>query len=216
MHRRAAIGLLLAVTLATSGCSQAVSGGPITFEASPASVSDAALQETGYRAQQREQYQVNRTVDLPAVGEREVRIGNHVATYSRIEAGNGTGEQSAAGGFVVLSTPQAKVAGQGTNPLGTMPLKQLVEQVANRAGGDQSEIRHVGTEGITVLGTDTKAEKFSTKTSVDGETVETYVYVVRVGHGDDYVVGVGVLPKQFEGDEGAIYRLMRGLQHAGG
>lgn len=218
MQRTVAIGLLLAVAVATTGCVQAVTGGPIVFEASPASVSDGALQETGYQLEEQDAYTVEETVDVPVLGEREVRISNHLAVYSGIDGGNegGDGSGASAGAFVVLSTPQAQVAGQGTNPLGRMPLKELVDRVADRAGGDQSEVRHVGTLEITVLGSATAVEKFSSTTRAEGEEVETYVYVTRVGHGEDYVVGVGILPKEFEDDEDAIYRLMRGIEHDGG
>lgn len=214
MQRTLAIGLLLAVSVTTSGCAQVVSGGPIVFEASPAGVSDDALQQTGYQIEGQDEFTVERTVDVPVVGEREVRISNHVATYTRTDRSDETGEEASAGAFLALSTPQARVAGQGTNPLGRMPLKELVEQVASRAG-EQSDVRHVGTRELTVLGSTTKVEKYSSTTKAEGEEVETFVYVTRVGHGDDYVVGVGILPTKFEDDEDAIYRLMRGLEHDG-
>lgn len=217
MQRSVAIGLLLAVTVVTSGCVQAVTGGPIEFEATPASVSDDALRETGYRAESQEAFTVDRTVDLPVLGEREVRISNYMATYSRADVGDGggNGSEESAGAVLVLSTPQAQVAGQGTNPLGRMPLKELVDQVAGRAG-DQSDVKYVGDRDITVLGSETTVEKYSSTTEVEGETVETFVYVTRVGHGEDYVVGVGILPVEFEDDEDAIYRLLQGIEHDGG
>lgn len=217
MQRKVTIGLLLAITMATSGCVQAVTGGPIAFEASPASVSDDALQATGYEAGEQRAFTVNQTVNVPVLGEREVRVSNHLATYSRVDAGGetGNGSETSAGAFVVLSTPQAQVAGQGTNPLGRMPLKELVQQVAARAGGNQSDVKHVGTREITVLGTETAVEKFSSTTRAEGETVETFVYVTRVAHGEDYVVGVGILPKKFEDDEDALYKLMKGIEHEG-
>lgn len=216
MQSKVAIGLLLAVSLATSGCVQAVTGGPIAFEASPAGVSDDALQQTGYEVNQQDDFTINRTVDVPAVGERRVRISNHIASHSRT-ASNGEGEdetKSMGGVFLVLSTPQAQVAGQGTNPLGRMPMKDLIEQVASRAG-DQNDVEHVDEHDLTVLGTTATAEKFSSTTKAEGQEVETFIYVVRVGHGDDYVVGVGILPKALEDDEDTIYELMRGLQHSG-
>lgn len=217
MQRNVALGLLFAVAMATSGCAQAVAGGPIAFESSPAGVSDDALQETGYQLQEDEEYTVERTVDVPVVGERDVTITNHLATYSSAgpEDDAGGDAERSVGAFLVLSTPQAQVAGQGTNPLGRMPLKELVEQVTNRAG-DQTDARYVGEREITVLGSETTVEKYSSTTEVEGETVEAFVYVTRVGHGDDYVVGVGILPAQFEDDEDAIYRLMRGLEHDDG
>lgn len=216
MERRAAIGLLLVLALSTSGCTQVVAGGPITFEASPATVQDGTLQEQGYQLGGSDTVQVNQTVDVPVVGERRVEITNHVRSYAKADVEGGTGEASGGGALVVLSTPQAQVAGQATNPLGRAPVEELVKRVGSRAGS-QSDVEHVGTTSITVLGTDTDVEKFATTTERDGQTVETYVYVTRVAHGSDYVIAVGVLPQEFaDAEEDAIHALIAGIEHAAG
>lgn len=217
MNRQLAIGVLLAVTVATSGCVQLATGGPVTFEASPATVDEAALQDAGYEAQDRDTFVVNRTVDVPVLGERRVEITNHVATYAGSVEENATAENASAGALIVLSTPQAKVAGQGTNPLGRAPLKELVSRLASRAGGEQSDVTHVGSESVTMLGTATTVEIFESTTQRDGRTVTTHVYVTRVAHGDDYVVAVGVVPEEFvDREEATILSLMGSVEHEGG
>lgn len=214
MQRKVAIGVVLVVVLGTSGCVQAVTGGPIVFEASEAWVDDGTLQETGYELQEQDEFTIEETVDVPVVGEREIKITNHLASYGPAAAqGDASGEaEQAAGAFMVVSTPQAQVAGQGTNPLGRVPLKELLEQIGDRAD-DGSDVRHVGSQEITILGSESKVEKYSSTTQADGQEVETFVYVTRVGHGEDYVVGIGMVPQEFEDHEDAIFELMRGIDH---
>ena len=212
MHRRLVVGVLLAFALVTGGCVQAVTGDTIAFESSPATVAPDVAASNGYELRDRDAVRVNQTVDLPALGRRDVRITNHLAGYARGDTEGEATAESSAGAFVVVSTPQAKVAGQGTNPLGSMPLREVVDRVASRAGA-QTEVDHVGTTTATVLGTETSVEKFASTTRVEGESVETFVYVTRVAHGEDYVVAVGVLPRQHEDDEDAVYAMMAGIEH---
>lgn len=212
MQRNAAIGLLLALTLTTTGCVQAVSGGPIAFQASEATVADSALQDNGYQLENTDTVTVDRTVDVPVVGQRDVHITNHVAVYSRTGGEAESDDQQSPGALFVLSTPQAQVAGQGTNPLGRVPTEELITRVTDRAG-TEGEAEQVGTTTITVLGSSTTVEKYASTVQVEGESAEAFVYVTRVPHGDDYVIAVGVLPKQFEDHEGAIYALMKGIEH---
>jgi hypothetical protein len=214
MHRHGAIGVLFAGALVTSGCIQAVTGDTITFEASPASVDGQTLDANGYALDERDSVQVDRTVQVPVVGERDVRITNHVRVYG--PATNESGKKNATPAVMFLvSTPQAKVAGQGTNPLGRVPLEELVTRVASRGQGFD-DMEPVGTHEVTTLGKTTTVEKYSTTAQLEGESVETFVYVTRVPHGDDYVISVAMLPKQFAGEEGTIYELMGSIDHDDG
>lgn len=216
MDRRLAIGVLLALAMATSGCVQMVTGDTVTFEAEPASVNGEVLSANDYKLNDRNEVTVNRTVEVPVVGERDVEITNHVRAYS--QAG---GESEAEGTdakpvvMFVVSTPQAKVLGQAANPLGRMPLKELVTQVGSRAGSFD-DLEQVGTEDVDTLGTTTTVEQYSTTVERDGVSAETFVYVTRVPHGEDYVITVAMVPEMFSEEESAIYELVGGLEHDDG
>jgi len=210
MERRLAIGVLLAVTVATSGCVAAVTGGTITFEASPATVADGALADQGFELGESDTVEIDRTVEVPVVGTRDVRITNHVRAYGPAAE---EGEEAAPAALFLVSTPQAQVAGQGTNPLGRVPLEELVTRVAQRGDGFE-EMEKVGSRELTVLGKSTTVEKYSTTTQLEGERVDTFVYVTRVPHGSDYVISVAMLPQQFESEESALFALMRSVEHA--
>lgn len=216
MNRQLAMGLVLAVVLVTSGCVQAVTGDTIVFEASPATVDGETLQRTGYTQQEADQVSVDRTVDVPALGERDVRIRNHVRVYAPLTEENETTDEEAVPGVLfVVSTPQAKVAGQGTNPLGRVPLEELITRVASRGDGFD-DMEKVGTRDVDALDTTTTVEKYETTAEIEGETVETFVYVTRIPHGDDYVIAVAMLPTEFGDEEGTIYELLRNLEHDDG
>lgn len=204
MHR--AGPLLLVVLVVSSGCLGVVTGDTISFQADPAAVSESAVDEHGFQLADESTAEIDREIDdMPVVGSKTVEITNHVASYERVDADTG---EAAAAAFVVVSTPQAEVAGQRTNPLGRAPLEEVVESV-----GDQSGVGEVDSTTRTVLGTETTVEKFAGTTAVEGQSVETYVYVTRVAHGDDYVIAVGVLPQSLADEESAIYGLMENVEH---
>jgi hypothetical protein len=216
MERKVAMGILLAVALVTSGCVQAVAGGTITFEATPATVNGQALDDTGYKLNDRDEATVERTVQVPALGERDVKITNHVRAYSPV-GGEAEAEQSDADPVVMfaVSTPQAEVLGQAANPLGRVTLKELVTRVGSRAGSF-GELQQEGTREVDTLGKSTTVEKYSTDVERQGRSVETFVYVTRVPHGDDYVIALALVPQPFADEEPNVYELVRNLEHDDG
>lgn len=216
MHRQLVVGVLFAVALVTSGCVQALTGDTIVFDASPASVNEETLQRTAYAQQEADRVALDRTVELPGLGERDVRILNHVRVYAPLSEENETTDEEAIPGVLfVVSTPQATVAGQGTNPLGRVPLEELITRVVSRGDGTE-DLERVGTRDITTLGTATTVETYETTRQLDGQSVDTLVYVTRVPHGEDYVISVAMLPKQFEDEQGTIFERLGNLEHADG
>lgn len=218
---------LLLLAVLTSGCTGAMSGEPLTYESEPAAVDGGVADEQGYDLADRETITVDEEADLPFVGERQVVVTNHVTGYSKFEADesafeNASGENvdpdeldedAAAGALLVVSTPKAEMAGQGLNPLGRAPTRDLVEQFDDRAG-EQSDVEYVESTEITVLGTDTEVEKYTTTVETeDGGTHEAFAYVTRVAHGDDYVIAVGVVPKGLDHDEQSLFAMMEGIEH---
>lgn len=216
MERRFVMAALLALTLVTSGCVQAVTGETITFEASPATVADGALSDSGYDLKEGDEVTVDRTVAVPVVGERDVRITNHVRVYGPAAAGEAVEDENVTPAVLFLvSTPQAKVAGQAVNPLGRVPLRELVTRVVSRGQG-LDDLERVGSSEVDTLGTTTTVEQYSTTAELDGESVPTYVYVTRVAHGDDFVVAVSMLPQAFSDEESTLYELLANVEHDDG
>jgi hypothetical protein len=187
---------------------------PIPARASPADVYERPLAANGFAENELDTVSLERTVELPVVGERDVTITNHVRAYGP-ESNESAGENVTPAVMFLVSTPQAKVAGQGTNPLGRVPLEELVSRVASRGEGFD-DMEKVGSRTIESLGTETTVEKYVTTATFEDESVETFVYVTRIPHGDDYVIAVAVLPKEFDEDEETLYELMRNVDHDDG
>jgi hypothetical protein len=212
MERRLAIGVLLAVAVATTGCVQAVAGGAAAFEASPANVDGQTLSETQYKLNERDEVSLSHQASLPVVGERDVNLTSHLRSYHRAEAESGNASETSVGAFIVMSTPKAVVLGKQVNPLGRVSLKDLVSRVAS-GQGTYGDLERVGGRNLTVLESSTDVAKYETEVQAKGESVGTFVYVTRVLHDGDYVITVAVLPEVFSEEESDIYAMMGNVSH---
>jgi hypothetical protein len=212
MDRRLAIGALLALTVATSGCVQAVAGGTAAFEASPANVDGETLSTTEYKLNEREEVSLSHQASLPVVGEREVNLTSHLRSYHRAEAESGNASETSVGAVFVMSTPKAMVLGKQVNPLGRVSLKELVSRIAS-GQGTYGDLERVGGRNLTVLESSTTVAKYETEVQAKGESVGTFVYVTRVLHEGDYVITVAVLPEVFSEEESDIYAMLRNVDH---
>lgn len=207
---RRCAAVLLAALLVTSGCSF-LGGGPIEFAASPASVCSDALSATGYATDV--STWANRSGEVTVAGEtRTLRLSNYVNGYVREVDGQ------TRGGFVLLSTPTAPVAGQALNPVRGLSPRDLAESLEDELDqyGQLSVLERVGTEEVTVLGTTATRTRFgATATDGSGDPVDVYVSVLRVEHESDFVI-VGSVHEQSNPDEGDRFdRLRSCVEHAG-
>lgn len=209
--RTVALGLVLAMAVLSAGCLGVLTGSePAVFTASEAGVSESALGETGFEAEQAEVRWDNRTVEV-AGQEREVRVQSHVATYrNSVSVGD---DGLTFGVFAVVATPQASIAGQAMNPIGGMEPRQLVEQVAQGSDSGFSDVEREGTETMTVLGTETDVARFSAVAERQGQEVPVYIEVTRVRHDGDFVVAIGVYPQDSAELESQVETLFGGLEH---
>lgn len=203
--------VLLIVLVATSGCLNLVTGGTTTFEASQATVSDATLDQTGYEQGDTQTENVTRSVSA-AGQERTVKVSNHIAQYHRNLSLGPLGEREFAR-FIVLSTPAVEVAGQTFNPVGDWSEKRIVQELSAQYSGVQG-VSHVNNRSVRALGEERTVGKFSGQATVaDGLEIDVLIHVTKFRHGDDFVVGVGIHPKQLPGEQSRVDEMFRGLDH---
>lgn len=203
-------GLVVLLVL-TAGCLGVLTGSePFVATASEVAVSDAALSDTDFEAGETRTAWLNETVEA-AGQERDVRIRNYVATY-QLPFSVGTDGSVQFGLFSVFSTPKVSVAGQGLNPIGRMPHRQLVEQVAGESG-EVRDVQEEGTRELTVLGSTAEVTRFSAIAERSGQEFPVYIEVTRVEDGEDYVIGVGVYPQESTDVGPQVETLFTGIEH---
>jgi len=210
--RTTLLGGLLVLVLLTSGCLGVITGSePLVLSANEAGVSDAALGGTDFQHAGTRKAWINRTVER-AGQEREVRVQNHVSSYERPVAMGADGGVTF-GAFVVVSTPQASVAGQSFNPIGRMSHEQMVEQLAGQSA-DVRDVQREDSRTLAILGTDAEVVRFSGVVQQAGQEVPVYVEVARVEDGDDFVVAVGAYPQATEDEvRPDVTTLFGGIEH---
>jgi outer membrane lipopolysaccharide assembly protein LptE/RlpB len=210
MTHRVAAGTLLAVLIVASGCVGMLSG-PVTFSASKATVSDAALEETGFEHNRTDQMTATR--EFSAAGQsKEVEVTNWISEYHRNIGLSGAAEQEVAV-FATFASPQVEVVGKSFNPLAKYENRQLAEQFTARLDSVEN-VRQVDSRQRSMLGRSTEVTKFeATVTTAAGVQFDAYLHVTKVEHDGDHVVALAVYPQQF-GDRGeTVAKLLDGVEH---
>ena len=212
--RRAVAATVLATLVVASGCVGFISGDEaLSFEASEGSVSSSALEETGYEHSQTTDVTATQAFEV-AGQSRDVTVTNYLAEYGKsVDLGILGGEQRAAV-FVAFTTPKVEVLGRTFNPVGEMSNRELLGQLQSQYSsievGQQS-----GSDTVTALGTEATVERFDGRANIAGTSVDIYVHITKIEHGDDYVVAVGVYPQRLDGEGENVLRLVSGLSHEG-
>lgn len=183
----------------------------LVFEATPASVPEEVLSETGYEFQAEEEIPVERTYE---VGDetQTVQVINWSTEYDkRVDVG-GTGQRAAV--FSVLSSPRVEVLGRSFNPVGDMSTVELADMIQERYE-EFDDLEHVDDGTIEVLGEETTRSRFRGDVQLDvGATVEVDLHVTEaVESGEDFVVCVGGHPTLLPDEEGDVLTMMRGVVH---
>ncbi|WP_019991738.1 DUF6517 family protein [Natronorubrum tibetense] len=199
---------------AVAGCADVASG---ALSASPAAVSRAALEETGYGERTVEEVVVERTVGRFGL-ERSISVTNWYAEYDRSISLDVLGLSRLQAAIVsVLTTPQVSFLGRTFNPIGEYSTDELIELMQDRYDELQN-VHRVDETLVSVLGTETALVRYTAEARLipAGTTLDVYVQLTEpVSHGDDFVLGVAVYPQAhgFETESGAVRTLLEGLEH---
>lgn len=210
MHRRTAVAVALAALLATSGCLGVLGGDDLSFSASQATVSEDALQETGY-----EEVRVNESVitrEFSVAGQsRNVTVTNWVAMYERTVDVPVLGERRAAV-FGAFASPEVSVLGQSFNPIADYSERELANLAQQQYSG-LSIGQTASTRNVTVLNETTEVTKFEGSAEIGGQSVDVFVHVTKVKHDGDHVVAVAIYPQNLNGEQERVDALLTGLEH---
>jgi hypothetical protein len=181
----------------------------LSFEASPATVDGAALEETDYQQYRADSDNVTR--EFSAAGQtREVTVTNQVRGYNRSLPLGPLGEQDL-GRFIAVSSPAVEVAGETFNPIGDWSNRRLVSELADSYEGlDDTEFE--GNRTVTARGDARTVSTFTGTSTVAGQEVDVRVHVTKFRHGDDFVIALAVHPEEID-EEGRVDALAEGLRH---
>lgn len=212
VDQRAGAQVLLALVLVTSGCIGFLTGDePLAFEASSVSVTQDALDETGYETGTTREVALNRSFEV-AGQRREVAVTNHVAEYQRTVSVLGFERKAAV--FVVLSTPQVRILDRTFNPVGDMTNRELLQQLQSRYS--QVEVgANVGSTSVSTLGQSAVVDKFEGRASLGGTQIDVFIHVTKIEHDGDFIVAVGVYPQVLPNEDRNVLILVRNIAHGG-
>ena len=200
----------MAVLVLSSGCLGFLSG-PVSFSASKATVSENALEETGYEEARVTSNEVTRTFSV-ADQSKNVTVTNWVSMYERSVDLPVAGSQRAAV-FSAFSTPEVSILGQSFNPVEDYSNRELAE-LAQKQYGSLSIGESAGTRNVQMLNQSAEVTKFNGQaTLAGGETIDVYVHVTKVKHDGDYVVAVAIYPQRLDGEQQKVDALLKGLEH---
>lgn len=207
--------LVAAVTLllVSAGCVGVLTGNePLTFDAKPVSVSDSALEDTGYEESRTDTDELTR--EFSAAGQtREVEVTNHIAEYARTVDAGALGSEDLAR-FIVVSTPAVEILDRTFNPVSEMSNRELVERIQDRYSGLQN-VRRQSERPVRVLGTSVTVTVFSAEATVQGtgQTIDVTLHVTRFRHGSDFIVAIGAHPALLDSEAQNVDRLLQGIRH---
>ena len=206
MERRVATLCVVLVVL-LAGCSSLF--GETTFPAGEATVSEAALSETGYETVTVSTQTVTRSVGAGEAS-RSVTVEINTAVYRR-----GPGDERPTTlpvGFVLVSAPGVEVGNDTVNPLSDVPVGEVVDDTdlgyANVSIDDA-----VGTRDVTVLGSERRVTRFDGSATENGSSVNVTVHVTTVEHEGEFLLAVAVYPSRLP-ERQRVDRLLAGVRHS--
>lgn len=214
----------VAIAGSTAGCLDTVpflGNEPVEFEATPASVPDSVLQDTGYEERKQEDVVIERTFEAGS-RTQDVVVTNWQTEYDRAvdlaEARIPVDRRLQAAIFTVLTTPQVDVLGRSFNPVADMDSDELAETVQDRYEGID-DIQRVGEREAPLAGRSTTVGEFEAEAELieAGATVDLTLHIAEaVESGDDLIVGVGGYPRILGDRETEnVFTLMDAVEHDG-
>ena len=215
VSRRQVLGTIGGAALVgTAGCVDFVTGEGLFYESAQATVSEEALNETGYAEDEIDSFGIDESVGAFGIS-RTVEITNWQAEYERtvdidgidsfFEAGSIDGIDEAPYSFVAVSTPQVSVFGQELNPVGNMDAAELIDRVEGQYDGVGS-IEEREEVDATVLDENTTLTRFEAEASVAG--IEEFPIIIEITEAveseDDLVLTVATYPDLEEFGENLV------------
>jgi hypothetical protein len=210
MRRTSIAAVALAVVTVTAGCGFLLGTESLSFSASPATVGDSALSETGYEETNVTEQTASREFTV-ADQTRTVELTNHLAQYERQAELGELGSQPA-GVFTVFATPEVEVAGQTFNPIQGLSERDVAEQFQSNYEGISVGER-TGNVTMTALGADRTVEQFDGTATLGGADVDVVIEITKFKHGSDYVVALAVYPERLDGEHEHVVTMLEGLEH---
>ncbi|MFB6154808.1 MAG: DUF6517 family protein [Haloferacaceae archaeon] len=205
------VAAVLAVLVLTSGCIGFITGNEaLELEAKKAVTDQSVANDAGYELNGSQADSLERNLSFAGVT-RKVRVTNWVTTYDKSVDVPVVGSMRLAM-FGIVTTPAVDVAGKARNPIGDYSNDRIIRLFASKYDG-LSNAHRVGSQNLTVLGTDTEVTKYEATTTVQGRDVEVYAHVTKLRHDSDFVIAVGVYPKMLDGEQQNVFELLRAIEH---
>lgn len=185
-----------------------------TVSASPAVVSQTAVDDAGY-----EYRGTQEVIETETIVGQSVDAVNYISQYVRtITTPFGVLDgETEAGVFAAITTPQVRLLGEDYNPISDMTTAELADHVQDQYAelevGDQLEARPG-----TALGNEIAIDTFDGEATLHGyEGVAVYIDIARHDASGDHLVLAGVYPDagglDRESEAERIDTLLRGLEH---
>lgn len=211
------------ITVGTAGCIDQipfVGDQPLEFDASPASIPDATLTETGYEEDAIEESVIEETFE--AAGQtQDVIVTNWQSEYDKeIDLGQflPTDETVRAAVVTILTTPQVSVLGETFNPVADMDNEELAMMVQDQFEG-LDELEHIEDVTAPVAGTSTTVGEFEGEATLVevGIAVDLRLHVAEpVESGDDFIIAVGGYPVELhEQERPHVFSMFEAVEHDG-
>ncbi|MFC7204229.1 DUF6517 family protein [Haloferax namakaokahaiae] len=222
---RPTVPLALAAIVVLAGCL----GGATTLSAEPATIPASAYESHGYVHGNTTEVPIARDVSVGPAS-RNVSANVWISGYSK--PSNGTDISV----LTVISSPNVEVAGQLVNPLATLGSRELIttglslltEAQSFANAPEVNDLREVGTQDVTILGSETELVTYEGtvavepgERTVDGEQVQyeggkatVRIHVATVEHDGDVIV-VFALNGADSDDMETIAALATAVEHPG-
>jgi len=209
MKRRTVLAGVPSVLLVggLSGCTDLITGDEARFEAETATVSQQARSDTDYEEQAIKEDVLERNFEQV---DRTVVVVNMLAEYSRsVDIGLGLSGELAR--FTVLSSPQVEIAGRAFNPIDDLNNKELALRLQEQYDGIEN-VQSVDERDGSLLGETVTVSRFEAEAQTNGESVDVFIHIAQAPSESDFVVALGVHPKDID-ETDRINRLLEGVQH---
>lgn len=210
--RRASAMMLVIVLVA--GCGGGGSGGPVQLSATPATIDEGVLAETGYEPLSESTDWVNTTVSVSISGDVELEASKDVRAKSPVRAYQRETEAGpAVAGLVSVPVVRLleKSANIPRNPADEMGPADFAGRLSTTYSDlEVGEVR--SNTSISFLGNRTFLVQYAATASHEGSTIDVRVFIATTRHGGDYVTFVAIVPAT-AADQDSVKQLLAGVQH---